>query len=143
MTDSEWKSLNHEYHTTYQEKDFNPDDPRWISRLHSQARVLNDAAQIELLNGNGQWLDYACGDGKLSELLEKESLVLQRYDKYMTRAKGYLEESDLVPRSFDFVITTSVFEHFTLREQFDSVEALVSHTGGSWTTHSGLRKHSL
>jgi hypothetical protein len=34
-----------------------------------------------------------------------------------------------VPGSFDFVITTAVFEHLTLREQFDYVEALLSENG--------------
>ena len=34
-----------------------------------------------------------------------------------------------MPGVFDFVITTSVFEHFTRREQFDFVQALVSKNG--------------
>jgi len=129
MTASEWASLNHEYHSTYQGKEFNSDDPRWIARLQSQANILSDAARIGLLNKDGRWLDYACGDGKLSELLRNEGLTLLKYDRYMARQEGYLKDSDTIPGIFDFLITTSVFEHFTLREQFDSVEELVSADG--------------
>lgn len=130
MTVSEWASLNHEYHTIYQGKEFNPDDPRWIARLQSQANVLCDAARIGLLNSDGQWLDYACGDGKLSELLRKEGgPTLLKYDRYMSRRDDYLKDDEVTPKRFDFVLTTSVFEHFTLSEQFDSVEALVKENG--------------
>lgn len=129
MTASDWASLNHKCHSSYQGKEFNPDDPRWIARLGSQAKVLSDAAHIGLLNGDGRWLDYACGDGKLSELLQNKGRTLLKYDKYMSRQEGYLRDSEIIAGSFDFVITTSVFEHLTLREQFDSVEALVSENG--------------
>ncbi|MGD0276017.1 MAG: methyltransferase domain-containing protein [Syntrophales bacterium] len=129
MSVSEWTSLNHEYHSTYQGKDVNPDDLRWIARLQSQATVLGDAAIIGLLKGDGQWLDYACGDGKLSELLRNEGHTLLKYDRYMPRREDYLNDDEINPGRFDFVLTTSVFEHFTLREQFDSVEALVSDNG--------------
>lgn len=129
MTAGEWAALNHEYHSTYQGKDFNPDDPRWIARLQSQAMVLSDAARVGLLDIDGKWLDYACGDGKLSDLLQNEGRTLLKYDRYMSRQKGYLSDNEIIPGRFDFVLTTSVFEHFTLREQFDAVEALVSDNG--------------
>lgn len=127
MADSKWASLNYEYHSTYQWKESNSDDPRWIARLQSQAKVLCDATKLGLLNSDGRWLDYACGDGRLSELLQDEECILLKYDRHMPRPKDYLIDSDLSPpRSFDFVITTSVFEHLTLREHFESVEGLVS-----------------
>lgn len=129
MTVGEWETLNYEYHKSYQGKDFNPDDERWVARLQSQATVLSDAVHLGILKGKGQWLDYACGDGKLTDLLDKEDIALQKYDKYLSQKDDYLEESKLTPKGFDFVITTSVFEHFTLREQFDSVEKLVSSKG--------------
>lgn len=129
MTTNEWESLNRRYHATYQGKGSNPDDQRWITRLQRQATILADAARIGILDGDGRWLDYACGDGKLSDLLRKEGLTLNKYDKYMACREDYLKESEVVPGAFDFVITTSVFEHFTLKEQFDSVEALLSNGG--------------
>ncbi len=129
MTGEEWSALNRGYHSTYQGKDFNTDDPRWVERLQTQATVLGDAARIGLLDGNGKWVDYACGDGKLADLLKNEGCTLRKYDRYMARHGEYLEDKDLAPRKFDFVITTSVFEHFTLRKQFDAVESLVAENG--------------
>ncbi len=129
MTRAEWESLNRQYHSTYQAKDSNADDPRWTERLQSQATVLADAVQVGLLNGDGRWLDYACGDGKLSELLRSDGITLEKYDRYMSRQEGYLRDDEITARGFDFVITTSVFEHFTKREEFDSVESLVSANG--------------
>jgi hypothetical protein len=129
MTDTEWQVLNYEYHATYQGAECNTDDPLWIERLETQATVLNDAAEIGFLNENGRWLDYACGDGKLSELLKVKNRSLLKYDRYMPNSADYLDDNAINNKSFDFVITTSVFEHFTLRKQFDSVETLVSDSG--------------
>jgi len=131
MSSADWESLNFEYHASYQGRDFNPDDPRWGARLKSQANVLYDASQVGFLKPSGRWLDYACGDGKLSALLSKPPyhLTMMNYDKYMPKKDGFLEPGDLKPGHFDFVITTSVFEHFTRREQFDAVQALVSDNG--------------
>lgn len=129
MTAGEWTALNQAYHSAYLGSELNPDDPRWIARLQCQAQVLADAAQLGLLNGAGRWLDYACGDGKLSELLEGEGRTLLKYDRYMGGRDNYLDDAALRPGSFDFLITTSVFEHLTLREHFDSIEKLVSARG--------------
>jgi hypothetical protein len=124
-----WASLNHDYHSAHHGGDYNADDPRWVQRLRSQAMVLADACRIGLLNGGGRWLDYACGDGKLSDMLRGEGRTLLKYDKYMPRHDDYLDDDEIAPSAFDFVLTTSVFEHFTLREQFDAVEALTSKDG--------------
>jgi len=129
MSLSNWATLNHQYHSTYQGTEISIDDPRWLMRLQEQATILCDASEIGLISRNGRWLDYACGDGKLSELLEKEGLNLLKYDKYMPSKDDYLRDTDLTPGSFDFVITTSFFEHLTKRDQFDTVEALVSANG--------------
>ena len=129
MTAGDWASLNNKYHSDYQGKDLNPDDPRWITRLEAQAKLLSDAAGIGLLKTGGKWLDYACGDGKLSALLKNEGHALLKYDRYMSHQNDYLTDDGISPGSFDFVITTSVFEHFTRREQFEEVEALVADSG--------------
>ena len=129
MTANEWESLNHDYHSAYQQKTDNPDDPRWTARLRIQAQVLSDAIQTNILTSSPNWLDYACGDGKLSALLAEEDIGLQKYDKFMSRREHYLKEDQLVPGGFDLVINTSVFEHFTRREEFDAVNSLVSDQG--------------
>ena len=130
MTPAVWERVNYEQHASYQGTDRDPADPNWLVRLQNQAAVLHDLQQLGLLKRNGRWLDYACGDGKLADLLQtRYDLPLLKYERYLRRKEGYVHDEDLVPGSFDFVITTSVFEHFIRREQFDLVESLVSERG--------------
>jgi hypothetical protein len=130
MSEEAWGQLNVAYHESYQHKGYNSDDPRWVDRLHSQAKVIDDAARIGLINESGKWLDYACGDGQLSSILRKDfGRDLFNYDKFMPSQDGFLNQDGLIPRTFDFVITTSVFEHFTQRLHYDEVESLVAPTG--------------
>ena len=130
MAPAAWERLNLESHAAYQGTESDSGDPRWLSRLESQAGVLRDAKALGLLSGAGRWLDYACGDGKLSSMLESRyGLDLGKYDRYMARDEGYLRDQDLVPGGFDLVITTSVFEHLTRRAQFDYIHSLVSAQG--------------
>ena len=130
MAPEDWERLNHRVHSAYQGTDSDSNDPKWYARLQKQARVLRDVQEIGLLNRNDRWLDYACGDGKLSGLLRtRYNLNLLKYERYIPHEAGYIEDSELVPGSFDFVITTAVFEHFTHREQFDFVQGLVSKNG--------------
>ncbi len=130
MSADTWQRLNYQYHSTYQGNEISPDDPKWIARLNTQAAVISDLADIGLLDTKGRWLDFACGDGKLSDILKEHyDLELLKYDRYMRDAQGFLDDEALVKGSFDFVITTSVFEHFTRRTDFDLVESLVSADG--------------
>lgn len=125
-----WSNLNISYHQTYQDKEHNADDPRWLARLHAQAEVLDDASSLGLLKAGGRWVDYASGGGQLASILDTNyGRTLLNYDKYMPSQAGFLGHHDLVPRTFDFVITTSVFEHFTQRADYDSVESLVAPAG--------------
>jgi hypothetical protein len=130
MSAERWESLNRECHSAYLGSDVNPGDPRWLERLAAQSTVLNDAYQEGLIPAGRPWLDYACGDGKLSELLQKRfGLELQKYEIYMENKPDYLQHKDLITNGFDFVITTSVFEHLTQRRQFDAIASLVAETG--------------
>lgn len=130
LSRSDWEKINHLYHSSYQGKDLNPDDLGWIERLQSQAAVLSDLIHIGLLDAADKWLDFACGDGKLSSILkESYDLILLNYDRYMPARKGFLTDNELREKAFDLVITTSVFEHLTKREDYDFIESLVSDDG--------------
>lgn len=130
MSPSAWERINYEWHASYQGQESDGGDPKWILRLRNQALVLHDLQQKGLLNRDERWLDYACGDGKLSAMLRSEhGLDLLRYERYMPRKDGYLAEEDLVPGTFGLVITTSIFEHLMRREQFDAIESLVGRNG--------------
>jgi hypothetical protein len=130
MDAAAWGKLNHDCHASYQGSESDPGDPRWQTRLRSQALIIHDAQQIELLNPRERWLDYACGDGKLSDLLHLQyHLDLLKYERYVRQGQGYLDEKDLVPGGFGFVITTSVFEHLRFKKEFDHVNSLVAKEG--------------
>ena len=130
MSAKEWEEHNRYCHGAYQATDCNADDPRWLSRLRSQARVLDDCIRIGLLRADGNRVDYACGDGKLAELLGAHGHRLEKYDKYMRReSAGYLADSELRAGTFDLVITTSVFEHLFRRADFDAVNELAGSKG--------------
>jgi len=125
-----WEKLNRDCHQAYQGTDENPTDPRWLERLNAQAATIQLAYESGLIPSNLPWIDFACGDGKLSSLLKARSrLDLLKFDRYMQNAPEYLGTEDLLAGGFDFVITTSVFEHLTERSHFDAIEALVSEHG--------------
>lgn len=127
LSENAWLELNHTYHDGYQGSDMNTDDPRWLERLQSQAHVLADAVDLGLIAKDGDWLDYACGDGKLTEFLKSKKNLL-KYDKYMNKS-DYLDASELVSGRFDFLITTSVLEHLLQRKHFDAIHTLISQQG--------------
>jgi len=130
LTHKTWKELNNQYHKSYQGKDFNVDDPKWQQRLHAQADILADLVKLGLLKKTDRWLDYGSGDGKLARILkDRYHIDLQNYDRYMSAGQVYLTTSDLIRESFDLVITTSVFEHFVKRADYDFIVSLVSSNG--------------
>jgi hypothetical protein len=123
MSKEQWETLNRECHAIYQGSDNNLSDPRWLERLNAQTASIQKAHSVGLLPDERAWLDYACGDGKLSTLLKATyGLDLLNFDSYMKNSPDYLDADD-------FVITTSVFEHLTERRHFNAIESLVSTTG--------------
>lgn len=129
LSPAAWTELNRLCHEQYQGTDSNALDPRWKSRIAAQARMLSDLAGGGLLDPSGRWLDFGCGDGVLSNAAADHGLSLLKYDEYMAADDGYLPTDALTPGGFDFVISTSVFEHMTRRDQWDGVNALVAPNG--------------
>jgi hypothetical protein len=131
LSTEEYEYLNQYFHSRYQGSDGNPDDPRWKERITSQSALIADMVELGLLDKNGHRLDYACGDGSLSEELhESFGIELLCYDKYMHSGNiRYLTDDELKKNNFDLVITTSVFEHLLKREYFDEINSLVSKNG--------------
>ncbi len=133
LSTGEWEKLNEAYHAQFLGKDANADDPRWLTRLDAQARFIARAQRQGLIAQERPWLDFACGDGKLSDRLQAHhGLALAKYERYAlagATSDDYLGEEELRPGGFDFVITTSVFEHLFLRRDFDRIDSLVSRTG--------------
>jgi hypothetical protein len=140
MSDEEWGLLNESYHLSYQNLEHNPDDPRWLARIDAQARFIADCADIGLIPQDRPWLDYAAGGGQLSYAVGRTSdYRLFNFDRFMPCPEPTLR--DLPARKeFDFVISTSVFEHLRNRRDLDEVDSLVSDSG-VMGLHTLVREH--
>jgi hypothetical protein len=128
MLPQEWAKLNEAYHQGYQGRDSNSDDPRWRERIRLQAAVLDDLVLLGLLRSEASWLDYACGDGALFDLVRHDGVTKHLHDEFMSR-DGYLTRTEIERRKYDLVVTTSVFEHLTERHQLDFIDSLVDSRG--------------
>lgn len=139
MSSTEWSRLNQEYHSQYQGKDLNPDDKNWGERLIHQADALSLLNKYRVLSSHNPWLDFGCGDGKLSNILMKRySLTLLNFDRYMNNC-DYLNEDDLKNTSYDLVVNTSVFEHVLNLEPIIEMSELVSENG-AFAIHTLVRE---
>lgn len=129
MPESLWLKLNEKYHSSYQFTENNPDDLRWQERIVMQADVLADIDRLGLIPHQHSWVDYGCGDGKLSDILEsKFGLKLAKFDPYVHDLL-YLKVDQLAGNTFDLVVNTSVFEHVRNRKTLDQIASLVSENG--------------
>lgn len=129
MSSDQWGALNREYHNSYQGSTSCDDDPNWTSRLGSQARIIADLASAGVIDSKARWLDYGCGDGKLTEILaDKYDYKLYKYDQYNSR-EDYFTEMELAKYKFSFVITTSVFEHVLDIKTLDYIYSLLEYDG--------------
>lgn len=130
MPTSVWERLNEAVHSTYQGTDIAVYDPKWLTRLAAQAKILSRLAKIKVLPQQFPWMDYACGDGKLADLLSESGLPTLKFDRYMHTGNGeYLTDNQLISRRYDNVINTSVLEHLLSIDAFDQMASLVSDSG--------------
>lgn len=140
MSAERWQELNYDYHRAFQGSDECPDDPKWVQRLQDQKDVIKELAIHQIIPRVRPWVDWGCGDGKLSNLLGEEGFRLMKFDRYMSDSNSdYLSEKELKEQEFDLVITTSVFEHLLSVEFLDEINRLVS-TNGVLATHTMVRE---
>lgn len=128
MTDECWVELNRAYHAHYQGGDTNDDDPNWKARQERQREAICFLFTAGHLPTKRRWLDWGAGDGSLTRLLGERDLELLQYDKYM-RSEGYLSEKQLEYAGFDFLVSTSVFEHVRDLGTLDHISSLVAPLG--------------
>lgn len=127
MSKEQWAELNSKYHS-YHKTNKTTDDINWIPRLTSQSKMLTELYNI--IPHNKPWIDYGCGDGKLSVMLNKNNIKINCFDIVpCSKDIEYLKSEDLKDKGFDLVVTTSVFEHFRSYDELNAVEKLVSDTG--------------
>jgi Methyltransferase domain len=130
MPEAKWQELNEKYHCGFFGTNTNMDDQKWIQRLENQRDAIKKLSKLKIISKVEPWVDWGCGDGKLSNLLRKDcNIVLLNYDKYFGKTKGYLSEKNIKTKKFSFVITTSVFEHLRSIEPLEEINSLVAPDG--------------
>jgi len=129
MGKKSWNVLNKKYHQSYQGTENDPNDPRWILRLNEQAEVIADLKTLGLITNAEPWVDYGCGDGKLSDLLlANYGIEVSKYDKNK-HGSDYLSKVSLLKGKYGLVISTSVFEHISNADELGFINKLVSESG--------------
>lgn len=130
MKPEEWEQLNFEVHASYQGSDFVADDPKWLTRLNSQSAIIQKLANDGIIPSSLPWVDYACGDGKLSDLLFDKGYATHKFDRYMNHGNAdYLSCQDLFNNKYGNVISTSSFEHFLSITPVEEIMSLVDQSG--------------
>lgn len=127
MTDAEWSALNEAFHTTSHSRTDNPYNRN--QRYFNQAMMLHLMRRQGLI-GTGPWLDWGCGVGAVSKLLDRLfGIELRAYDRFFVPEVNAITEAELVPRGFDLVLNTAVFEHVRERQTLDEIESYVGPRG--------------
>ncbi len=133
------------YEHSYQGKDENIVDPRWIARIEMQAGILAQMFHAGVFMNNERAVDYGSGDGKLSDEFQKKYKIaldkkesdmvlyprIMKYDKFMQPKDdmSYISEKDLLKKKFSIVICCSVFEHLFGRKDIEAILDLLDDTG--------------
>lgn len=116
MPHDTWSALNYECHTKlfHGELDIEVIDPKWIKRLEIQAELFATLVNLGVFKSDWRTIDYGAGDGKLANKINAKlkKVWLKKFDAYMKPLdENYWSADEVTPNSFDFLITTSVFEH--------------------------------
>jgi hypothetical protein len=127
MTDDEWARLNDSFHS---ESHYREDNP-----YNRNQRYFNQALMLFLMEKHGladrgAWLDWGCGIGSVALLLKDYfGIELSTYDKYFRPQTNPIDEGKLLPRTFNLVLNTAVFEHVRKRDTLDEIESYVNGSG--------------
>ena len=128
MSHEDWSKLNSECHNKlfHGKVDIEEIDPQWLSRLEVQANFFVDLLKRGIFKSDWRTIDYGAGNGLLADKinLKLKTDWLKKFDAYMAENENYLSPEEVKPESFDFLVTTSVFEHL-LGNQGD-VEKIIS-----------------
>ncbi|WP_250508306.1 MULTISPECIES: class I SAM-dependent methyltransferase [unclassified Caballeronia] len=138
MSETRWAKLNDAFHSKTHHAEDNP--------YNRNQRYFNQALMLSLLRkqdaiGQGKWLDWGCGIGAVSKLLQNYfDVTLSTYDRYFLPEVNVVAQEDMRPRSFDLVLNTAVFEHVRARETLDEIESYVA-PSGAFAIHTLVPEH--
>ena len=115
MPREQWEKLNYECHSALFNKgeiDYRDIDPNVFVRFETQSNFFSELVKHGIFKADWKAVDYGAGNGTLADMTNKKigTAWLKKFDAYMeARDENYL--SEVSPKSFDFLVSSSVFEH--------------------------------
>ena len=119
-------------------------DPRWLQRLDLQAALFAELLRYGVFDYGWRTIDYGAGNGLLANKVNAlltlhkygsrsmaQEVWLKKYDEYMEPLdENYLTSEEVTESSFDFLVSSSVFEHlFGNRGEVEKVIGLLKPDG--------------
>ncbi len=116
MSHEDWSAFNTKAHKAVfdQKVDYKIVDPSWLKRLETQANMFVNLVNLGIFKDDWRTIDFGAGDGKLANKINErlKKVWLKKFDAYMEPLdENYLTKDEVKPQSFDFLVSTSVFEH--------------------------------
>ncbi len=101
FVDPDLRLKQEEEHERYKNHNNNAEDPGYRKFLSKMAEPIS-----AYLKPGSQGLDYGCGPGPtLSKILQEKGFVTADYDPF------FFPQEELLSHSYDFIVSTEVFEH--------------------------------
>ena len=135
MSHEDWAAFNTAAHEDYFKGvlKFEELDPKWLERLELQAELFVTLLKLGVLKYDAKTIDYGAGDGKLADKINEKlgRVWLKKFDAYMKPLdENYLSADEVKPSSFDFLTSSSVFEHLLGNQgDVDNVIGLIKPDG--------------
>lgn len=131
LTEAAWQRINTAFHERRDVAAGRAGLDRWRARADGYASAIQEAAAAGAIPDGGPWLDYGCGSGDLTSLIEERSKrAILRYEPFMPGSGGTWVDAHALPSgSCDLVINTAMFEHVRDRQPLDHLASLVSRRG--------------
>ena len=108
-------------------------DPKWRLRLELQSKMFVELLRAGVFEYDWRTIDYGAGDGLIADEINStlKTPWLKKFDAYMEpRDENYLTPTEVIAGGFDFLMSSSVFEHLLgNRGDVDKVIGLVKPNG--------------
>ena len=116
MPREEWSKFSYNAHKALFDGviDYKVLDPSWFERLEIQTNMFVELVNLGIFKDDWRTMDFGAGDGKLANKINErlKKVWLKKFDEYMEPLdENYLTKEEATPQSFDFLVSTSVFEH--------------------------------
>lgn len=128
MPDEKWIEINNHYHQqTWLQKE--SENFRHNPPYLQQALFFNILLKNQLIKKD-KWLDYAAGQGILSNILKNYfNLKLIPYEKYTADSEGTILLQENPEIKFNVVFTSALFEHIRSLEPIEEMISLLDKDG--------------